>query len=255
MSILSVQAQAATSTIVSIPALAAALCTGHENASLAPVENGLQARVLAPMYRLAPGSVTEEAHAAAQLAGEVTERLRRLKRAYGEWQMFEPGPYFDLSPAQVALLTRVSERVSTVHVVFSIDALLPAFQLARAYAARFLPLTGSAEHSDMVYATLASHWRRMLDVVHTARQHLSHDIGFLALNGAAEERARWWPAYRSAAAGDLRPWCVQAPDDLPSLTLTVEFPLPAYRQPGRKRRLRRTWQRLYGFSPGMDKDT
>ncbi len=204
------------------------------------------------MYRLGAGSLEAEAQAAAQLVTEVAERLRRLKRAYGEWHTFEPGPYFDLTPAQVALLTRVTERVATVHVLFYVDALLPAFQAVQLYAARFPAHHGSTEQSDMVYTTLASHWRRMLEVVTATQQRLRHDIGFLALSAAAEERERWTPAQRLTGAASDAPWCVQRRSDLPSLTLSIDFPLPAYRQPGRKRRLRRTWQRRFGFSANAD---
>jgi hypothetical protein len=245
-----VQVQSTTAA-VSIPALAAALSAWQMGAPVAPVDPALHVRTLAPMYRLPAGSPATEAHVAAQLTSEVAERLRRLRRAYGEWRAFEPGPYFDLTPAQVDLLTRVHERVATVHVVVFLDALLPAFQAIQSYAARFPALAGSAEQSDTVYATLAGHWERMLEVVHAARQHLHHDIGFLALNGAAEEHERWRTTLRSAAAGGAA-WATQTHRPFPSLTLSLEFPLPAYRQPGRKRRLRRTWQRLYGFPGAID---
>jgi hypothetical protein len=231
----------------SIPALAAALRAWQTGAQVISNATALQPRTLAPMYRLTTGSVEAEAHAAAQLVTEVAERLRRLKRAYGEWRTFEPGPYFDLTPAQVALLTRVTERVATVHVLFYVDALLPAFQSVQLYAARFPVHRGSTEQSDMVYTTLASHWRRMLEVVTAVQQRLRHDIDFLALSAAAEEQERWAPAQRLTGTISDPPWCVQRRGDLPSLTLSIDFPLPAYRQPGRKQRLRRTWQRRFGF--------
>lgn len=212
------------------------------------------------MYRLKPGSVTEEAHAAVQLAGEVAERMRRLPRAYGEWRIFEPGPYFDLTPAQVALLTRIVERAATVHVVFFLDALLPAFQAVHAYAAQMAMAMGSTEQDEMIYATLAARWQRMLGVVDAARRHLHDDIRFLALNGAKEEQERWLGTQylRQNLKQNLKqdmldiqqnmlaaaPWA--SPERSSTLTLSIDFPLPAFRQPGRKRRLRRTWQRLYG---------
>lgn len=206
------------------------------------------------MYRLAAGSVDAEAQAAAQLVTEVAERLRRLKRAYGEWRIFEPGPYFDLTPAQVALLTRVNERVATVHVVFYVDALLPAFQATQMYAARFAPNFGSAEHSHTVVTTLASHWQHMLAVVDSIHQRLRHDIDFLALNAAAEEQERWAATQRLNVGGNGQPWSWATNHRLPSLTLSIEFPLPAYRQPGRKRRLRRTWQRRFGIPATLNVD-
>lgn len=206
------------------------------------------------MYRIPAGDIDAESHAATQLVGEVAERLRRLRNAYGEWRTFEPGPYFDLTPAQVSLLTRITERVATVHVVFYVDALLPAFQLTQSYAARFAAYSGSAEHSDTVIATLASHWRRMLAIVETVHARLRHDIDFLALSAAAEEQERWLARQRLMESSHDEPWCARGNHFWPSLTLSIEFPLPAYRQPGRKRRLRRTWQRRFGCAANTDAD-
>ena len=88
--------------VVSVPALAAALRRCEQGNPIPPAGATLDAQQLVPMYRLAPGTVEDEAHAAAQLVNEVGERMRRLAGAYGEWRLFEAGPYFDLSPAQVA---------------------------------------------------------------------------------------------------------------------------------------------------------
>lgn len=206
------------------------------------------------MYRLPAGAVAGEAHDAAQLAAEVAERLRRLARAYGEWPLFEPGPYFDLTPAQVATLTRVAERVATVHVVVYLDALLPAFRTVTTFAASTPAHVGSAEQSEMVYTTLTAHWERMLEVVHAARLHLRDNISFLAHNGAAEEQERWRGVQRGGAGDAVGPWWAMDRHAAPTLTLSIEFPLPAYRQPGRTRRLRRTWQRRYGLPVTLDSD-
>lgn len=246
--------QTQTTAATSIPALAAALCAWQTGAHVLPGVDALPVRTLAPLYRLTAGTVDVEAQAAAQLVTTVAERLRRLRRAYGEWHTFEPGPYFDLTPAQTALLTRVTERVATVHVTFYVDALLPAFQDVQRYAARFPAHTGSTEHSDMINTTLASHWQRMLAVVDAVQQRLRHDIDFLALSAAAEERERWAPAQRLTKSTVVRPWHTLPGAHLPTLTLALEFPLPAYRQPGRKRRLRRTWQRRFGFPADLDPD-
>lgn len=207
-------------------------------------------RSLAPMYRLKPGSVAEEAQNAAQLVGEVAERLRRLPRAYGEWRTFEPGPYLDLTPPQLLLLTRLVERAATVHVVFCLDALLPAFQSVLTYAAQMALTAGSAEQDEMIYTTLTAHWQRMLDVIDATRNHLRHDIGYLALNGANEEQERWLRTKSTAPSDFVAPWTSLERSAAPTLTLSIDFPLPAFRQPGRKRRLMRTWQRLYGEAHG-----
>jgi hypothetical protein len=241
-----VETAPAASDIVSVPALAASLRGWRIRDPFSPVDGALEIHALAPMYRLSAGTVVEETHAATQVAGEVAERLRRLTRAYGEWRVFEPGPYFDLSPAQVSLLTRVVERASTVHVVFFVDALLPAFQAVQRYAAQVAMATGSAEQDETIHATLTGHWRRMLDVIEAARTHLSDDISFLAFSGAAEEQERWMRSQRSGRIDPVAPWSSLERSAVPTLTLSVDFPMPAFRQPGRKRRLLRMWQRLYG---------
>ncbi len=232
--------------IVSAPALAAALQRWRLSQPFPPWDEALAPRALAPMYRLSAGSVADEVKSASQLVGDVAERLRRLTRAYGEWRIFEAGPYFDLTPAQVALLTRIVERAATVHVVFYVDALLPTFQSLHAYAAA-MPTAAmlSTEHAGMIYATLAGHWQRMLEVIDGVRSSLRHDINFLAFNGAREEQERWARLQPGAARHSDAPWSSIRVAACPTLTLAVDFPIPAFRQPGRKRRLMRTWQRLH----------
>ena len=232
--------------LVSAPALAAALQQWRPHNPLPPWDEALAQHTLAPMYRLSASSIVDEIQSATRLVGEVTERLRRLARAYGEWRVFEPGPYFDLTPAQVALLTRVVERAATVHVVFFVDVLLPSFQAAYQTAARMsLSVNASAEQHEMIYATLTGHWQRMLEIIDGTRTEMQHDISFLAFNGAAEEQARWAHVSPNTITGSTAPWALTPASALPTLTLAVDFPLPAFRQPGRKRRLMRTWQRLY----------
>ncbi|MCS6827155.1 MAG: hypothetical protein NZ553_11120 [Caldilinea sp.] len=229
-----------------MPALALALHRWRQRVPLPPVDEALKTPALAPMYRLSAGSVAEEARAAAQLTAEVAERMRRLTRAYGEWRIFEPGPYFDLTPRQVELLTRIAERVSTVHVIFYIDALLPAFQAVQNYAAHMTPNQGSVEQIEMIHETLLERWRRLLEVIDDARVHLAEDVNFLGLSGAREEQEHWLPMQRVAGLNGSADWLLAGRRTLPSLTLSIDFPLPAFRQPGRKRRLMRTWRRLYG---------
>jgi hypothetical protein len=65
----------------------------------------------------------------------------------------------------------------------------------------------------------------------------------LAAGGGSEERARWRWAWARPAALGVAPALLPALDDVPTLTLAVDFPLPAARQPGRLRRLRRSYAR------------
>ena len=108
--------------ILSTTALAATLRTlgGAENPL--PMPPVLEPHLLTPMYRVQHGEVDQEAVSAARLVSDLAERLRRLAGAYGEWQEFEVEPYFDLYGEQAELLVRISERVSTVHITFFVDA-------------------------------------------------------------------------------------------------------------------------------------
>lgn len=232
--------------IVSVPALAAALRRCEQGTPISPAGAALDAQQLVPMYRLAPGTVEDEAHAAAQLVNEVGERMRRLAGAYGEWRLFEPGPYFDLSPAQVERLIHLSERVSTVHAIFFVDPLLPAFRTAHASAiTAFQRAAAGFDASGL--DEMMERWRRLIAVVDLARRHLSEDIAFLSLNAGIEEQERWARLVPVAAERGT-PWHGSGRRALPSLTLSVDFPLPAFRQPGRLRRLRRSRQRRNVYS-------
>lgn len=206
-----------------------------------PAGTTLDAQQLVPMYRLASGTVEDEAHAAAQLVNEVGERMRRLAGAYGEWRLFEPGPYFDLAPAQVALLIHLSERVSTVHAVFFVDPLLPAFQAARICASNTFQRAATGFDAND-FDEMVERWHRLVAVVDLARRHLSEDIAFLSLNAGIEEQERW-ASFAPIVAERGTPWHAGGRLALPTLTLAVDFPLPAFRQPGRLRRLRRSRQR------------
>ena len=108
--------------LVSAPALAAALRTADQLPG-GVFQPALNLDELVAMYRIAAGE--GEVAAALRVIGDVGERLRRLRDAYGEWQRFEPEPYFDLRPQHAAELLHISERVTTVHAVCFVDALLP----------------------------------------------------------------------------------------------------------------------------------
>jgi len=229
-----------------VPALAAALRSAEQGAAILPANAALAAHLLVPMYRLAPGSVEEEAHAAAVLVGEVGKRMQRLTQAYGEWQLFEPVPYFDLAPAQVEQLTQISERVSSVHAFFFVDALLPAFQAVHDCAVAAFQLAAAGLSADWM-DDLVARWHRLIAVIALTRCHLSEDIAFLSLNAGIEEQARW-SAMAPHEPDRATPWHTTGHLALPTLTLMVDFPLPAFRQSGRLRRLRRSHQRRRALS-------
>lgn len=241
----------ATTLLSSLPAFAAALRT------MTPAHFTLctlwqTPGDLVPMYRIGGGNGTSEADAAAHVVGEVVERMRRLNDAYGEWQQFDIPAYFDLTKSQAGCLVRLSERVSTVHVTFYADLLLPSFQqMVRYWAQTFVPtyqqMNQSAEAYDtfltVVQPTLIEQWQQAGMVITQARRLLLEDVTFLAVNGGQEERTRWRRWWEQPPVPGLDPRLTPEVGQLPTLTLSLDFPLPAHRQPHRLRRLRRSRER------------
>lgn len=207
-----------------------------------------------PYSDLQNEEVASEARAAAHLLAEIADRLRRLAAAYGEWAEFDACAYFDLRPEQAARLVRVVERVSTVHVTFYADALLPSFQAAEAwrrdhYTPARLAAYAAAQGADDLAPALrrfqtaqtrmAAAWARAVAVVAAARTLLEFEATVLAADGGEDEAAAWAWAWAQPPASGVAASLLPALADVPTLTLSIEFPLPAYRQPGRVRRLRR----------------
>lgn len=219
-----------------------------------PILSVLRTFRVVPMYRVSGNGVQAEAEAAANVLSEISDRLRRLPSAYGEWKHFDTEAYFDLLPQQAARLVRVSERVSTVHAAVFADLLLPSYQTAEAFWFRHFWGDYRALHNNLTYGTeplpdvarfyeqsqprMAAYWLRLLDVIERARSALGTDVGFLAVNGSEDERARWRQAWNQPPALGLDPVLMPPPQAIPTLTLSIDFPLPASRQPGRLRRLR-----------------
>jgi len=204
------------------------------------------------MYQIGGPNGISEVDAAAHVVGEVIERMRRLNDAYGEWQQFDSPAYFDLTKSQARCLVRLSERVSTVHVTFYADLLLPSFQqMLRYWAQTFVPtyqqMDQRAEAYDtfftIVQPTLIEQWQQVWTVVTQTRRLLLEDVSFLAANGGQEERVRWRRWWEQPSAPSLDPRLTPELGQLPTLTLSLDFPLPAHRQPHRLRRLRRSRDR------------
>lgn len=263
--------------LTSIPALAAALRHPQPQRRVAaPLRALLRYEPLVPMYQVTTGTVDEEAQAAAHVLLTVAERLRRLTSAYGEWAQFDAAAYFDLTQPQLERLVRVVERVTTVHVLFAADQLLPSFQTAAAYwQERFCPGYGEARaqlalddaatqsaaqstaqsateaeavwrFADLIQPQMVEHWQRLVATVKATRGQLDQEIGFWATNGGNEERARRRSAWAQAPAPGVDAALLPELAEVPTLTLAIDFPLPAYRQPGRLRRLRRSHTRRGG---------
>ena len=232
--------------LTSTPALAAALRSMTPASFRLPVSDSERRDALVPMYQL-PASASGESEAASHLVVNIAERLRRLTDAYGEWAAFDAPAYFDLSYSQTERLVRVVERVSTVHVIFFVDQLLPTFQQAasfwqEAFAPAYVQLRQGMHPAGANFvetqALMLLRWQQTLQVVQETRRLLANDIGFLSTNGAEEERNRWRAWWTKPAATGLESQLTPALSTIPTLTLSFDFPLPTHRQPDRLRRLR-----------------
>jgi len=196
------------------------------------------------MYRVTEGA--GEVAAATHLVTDSAERLRRLRRAYGAWQEFESGPYFDLTGPQLAMLVQVQERMTTVHVALTLDLLLPSVQaVAGWYLEQWQPIAGASAATQLMRADewpaihdeMQRRWQQACVTIHAVRMALHRSAAYWGFNHAAGERARW-PLAANGQSTAWQPGLAVAP----TLTLALEFALPAARQPGRLRRLRRMWR-------------
>ncbi|CAN5556572.1 hypothetical protein BH10CHL1_BH10CHL1_23790 [soil metagenome] len=241
-----------TPTLSSAPALGTAL-RNLGNPTFAPAGQRVpRSEIVVPMYRINNHTVEQEAETAAYVVSNAAERLRRLSAAYAQWDKFDAPAYFDLSKTQTAQLVKLVERVNTVHVTFFADLLLPSFQQAvdfwaQEFAPRYQqmrqqPTLGPAFVQD-VQPIMVQHWQHLLSVIEQTRIILSNDVGFLATNGAQEERERWRRWWANAPVAGLDSALSIELAELPTLTLSFDFPLPAYRQPDRLRRLYRNRER------------
>lgn len=248
--------------IGSTPALAAAIRRTHKRMEIpGSMRTLLRHDPVVQMYQVSSGSgdnsiessVESEAQSAAHMLMAVADRLRRLRGAYGAWRDFDACAYFDLTEPQSDRLVQISERVTMVHVVFYADALLPSFQRAEAFwqenfRPHYLdlrahlrqgmrPLGPVMAFADGSQPQMLEHWQRLQAVIQTTRSLLDNEIGFWAANGSSDERARWRWAWSTDPAPGIDERLLPPLAQTSTLTLSVDFPLPIYRQPGRRRRL------------------
>lgn len=254
-------------------ALAAAIRRTHKRMEIpGSIRAVLRHNPLVQMYHISAGtkggesnqnvdvaSVQHEAQAAAHTLLAVAERMRRLRSAYGAWRHFDASAYFDLSAPQIERLLQISERVTMVHVLFYADALLPSFQAAEAFwQERFRPdylelrahlrngerpLEPVMAFADRSQPQMIEHWQRLVATIRSTRALLDNEIGFWAANGSSDERAQWRWAWTVDSAPGITDQLLPSLSQTPTLTLAIDFPLPTYRQPGRRRRLAERYER------------
>ena len=211
------------------------------------------------MYRIDGRSTDAEIGGAVNVIHELTERMRRLAEAYGQWQTFDAGAYFDLTGGQAAMLLYLRERVATVHLRVAVDLLLPSVQSAvRFWGERYAPALINLRRAvaegapieaqgDRLQRDLQTHmtacWAQATHVATEVRRALANDIAYLSMRGAEEERTRWQRYWRQGAALPTFEERLPQLARIPTLTLIFDFPLPPARQSGRLRRLRRNRHR------------
>ncbi|MFN8440926.1 MAG: hypothetical protein U0175_09160 [Caldilineaceae bacterium] len=231
-------------TISSFPALAAQLRQVQlwsNSPRTEEVERLVQAYTIHPYEQ-----AKSEAEAALHVVRHILERLRRLGTAFGEWSTFDASAYFDLTHAQQARYLFFEERVSTVHFIFFVDLLLPSFQntlnffqqqFAPGYQRRLQDVEMAEHFQHQLQPNMVEQWLRLQRIMVLMRSELTDDISFLAMNGAEEERWRYRQAWTLPPPSGLDERLTPPLQRIPTLTLSHEFPLPAYRQPGRRRRM------------------
>jgi hypothetical protein len=236
--------------VASLPGLSAALRTSHSGRSFQVIQ--IMPHSLVQAYRVAEGDASTEAESAAYVIRHLADRLHRLTRAYAEWSVFDAPAYFDLTTEQAGQLLVIRERMTTVHVAVYADLLLPSFQrvcgffdrqFAPAYAAIHAGVEQAERFFEQVQPVVIEQWQCAVTAVRAARDLLIADIGYLAVNGAEEERWRWRWAWQQAAAPGVEVELLASLAAIPTLSLSIDFPLPLSRQPGRQRRLRLQRQR------------
>ena len=243
----------------SLPGLAAALRDAGRSPIVMASDSAFRGPKLVPMYRVHKGGPAQETENFVRAIDHILERLGRLSRAYAEWRHFDCGAYFDLTNEQVDRLVRVTERVNTVHVIFFSDLLLPSFREAgRLWEDRFLPAYAQAQQLIAngrngleatggffreVQPAMIRMWQQTYSIIAETRAQLATSMGYLAANGAQEERYRWRSYWGGKPGMGIDERLLPAWRTIPTLTLALEFPLPMHRQPGRLRRLRRNRDR------------
>ena len=86
---------------------------------------------------------------------------------------------------------------------------------------------------------LAAHWQQLLSTLAYIRFLLRDDPDFWSMSGVVAGTIGVAPGLAGSAGPGLAHALCPPLESVPTLTLAYDFPLPAYRQPGRLRRLRR----------------
>lgn len=235
----------------SLPALVAGILTSdtvwHVRSDAARFER----EAVVPAYYIDPELPVEgQAERATLVATELAQKLMRLRDAYANWPVFDPGAYFDLYPPHLHTLCRVEETQAVLRVRLYADLLLPAFRAAeRFWVESFLPAyhagqggSGANAATDAFREHLSGEaMPRLAALLDAAEQSVSGALALLADNldvvtflGGLEERIQHRPRPGSSLAPGLAPALLRLPREMSTLTLDAMFSLPEDRPPGQE---------------------
>ncbi len=223
----------------SLPALASGIVQSDRTWWVRSAAARFEQAPLVPAYHVDPELDGEgQQRRAAQVLAELAPKLARLSEAFPHWQVFEPGPYFDLYDGHLGHFCRVEETHSAVRVRLYADLLLPAFRRAERYwVETFLPAyhaaqaspNGTGRHSadpfgaylvDEVVPELVARLRLAEASIEGTLGVLGTNLELLNFLGGLEERIQHRP--RAVAPG-LPPGLQRLPRQMPTLTLDAWF--------------------------------
>ncbi len=115
--------------IRTLPELARAWWLLEEDWPEGSVVKRLHRRPLTPVYRVSSRWDEEKRlNALARMVMTLSDRMSRLPHIWKEWDVFDPGAFFDLYPEQAEILVDIRSSHRYVRVRFFTDVLIPAFQ-------------------------------------------------------------------------------------------------------------------------------
>lgn len=233
----------------SLPALVAGILTSHTAWHIRSDAARFERELVVPAYYIDPELPVEgQAERATLVAAELAQKLVRLRDAYANWPVFDPGSYFDLYPPHLHTLCRVEETQYVLRVRLYADLLLPAFRAAeRFWAESFLPAYHAGQGSPEADAdAFRKHlgdeaMPRLAGLLDAAEQAVGSALALLADNldvvtflGGLEERIQHRPRPGSTLAPGLAPALLRLPRETSTLTLDAMFSLPEDRPPGQE---------------------
>ena len=231
----------------SLPGLTAAILRTDRAWRVKSAAGRFERAPMVPAYHIDEQlSSYEQGQRAAQVVPELVQKLNRLKEAYGNWPVFDPGPYFDLYPAHLIDFCWVEETPHVLRVRLYADLLLPAFRRAERYwIESFLPAYHAGHNGastdafrahlfDEAMPAMEDLLERAQRVVQDTLDLLRDDLEVLSCLGGLEERIQHRPPPGFSLAPGLSRGLQRLPREMPTLTLDVLHRRPEQPSAGRE---------------------